>query len=183
MRVIRREDLVEFLDVVAGSVGRGSTMYLVGATSQLFEGWVPGVRWLTVAEGEGTRGLSAVLERAAERAELAVLQESPADVVPLPPRAAERARPVAPSALAYDSLELRHFDPYSVSLRLLARGDEDDYQVVLAYLRHGWMEIDTMDDLVAAVLPQFTRDVIEQDPAEFRRKYRGLCQMWRAERT
>jgi hypothetical protein len=38
-----------------------------------------------------------------------------------------------------------------------------------------------MDRLLEDVLPRFTRETIAQDPAEFRRKYRGLCQMWRAE--
>jgi hypothetical protein len=38
-----------------------------------------------------------------------------------------------------------------------------------------------MDALLDELLPRFTRETIAQDPAEFRRKYRGLLQMWRAE--
>jgi hypothetical protein len=64
----------------------------------------------------------------------------------------------------------------------VARGDEPDYRTVLRYLRHGWMTLETMDRLLEETLPRFTRETIAQDPAEFRRKYRGLTQMWRAER-
>jgi hypothetical protein len=33
--------------------------------------------------------------------------------------------------------------------------------------------------LLSGLLPQFNKETIAQDPAEFRRKYRGLLQMWR----
>ncbi len=185
MHLIRREDLVAFLEAVGEASRSGWRLYLVGSTSQLAEGWIPSVRRLTMADAgtDGAGGLSAALEVASRRAGVPLLCESPADVVPLPPGATDRARSVAASVLQHRRLELLHYDPYSVSLRLLARGDEEDYQTVLAYLRHEWIDIATMDELVREVLPHFTRDVIAQDPAEFRRKYRGLHQMWRAERS
>jgi hypothetical protein len=37
-----------------------------------------------------------------------------------------------------------------------------------------------MNALLVDLLPQFTSETIQQDPAEFRRKYKGLLQMWRA---
>jgi hypothetical protein len=42
------------------------------------------------------------------------------------------------------------------------------------------MTVEAMDGLLDDVLPRFTQETIAQDPAEFRRKYRGLKQMWRA---
>ena len=33
---------------------------------------------------------------------------------------------------------------------------------------------------LSALLPRFSAETIQQDPAEFRRKYEGLLQMWRA---
>ncbi|MGH6692633.1 MAG: hypothetical protein ACREF4_18345, partial [Gammaproteobacteria bacterium] len=65
----------------------------------------------------------------------------------------------------------------------LARGDEDDYRTGLTFLRQGWMTVAEMDALLTELLPRFTRETIAQDPAEFRRKYRGLLQMWRASLT
>jgi hypothetical protein len=67
-----------------------------------------------------------------------------------------------------------------VAFRCLARGDDPDYRTVLRYLRHGWMTLEEMDALLEETLPRFTRETLAQDPAEFRRKYRGLCQMWRS---
>jgi hypothetical protein len=68
-----------------------------------------------------------------------------------------------------------------VAFRCLARRDEPDYRTVLRFLRHGWLRLGEMDRLREDTVPQFTRETIAQDPAEFRRKYRRLRQMWRAE--
>jgi hypothetical protein len=75
-----------------------------------------------------------------------------------------------------------HFDPYSVAFRLISRGNEEDYRTVLRYLEHDWITEEEIDALLADLLPRFTTQTIEQDPAEFRRKYKGLRQMWRATR-
>jgi hypothetical protein len=67
-----------------------------------------------------------------------------------------------------------------VVLRLVARGDEFDYVVALEYLRHGWVTLERLEGLLDDVLPRFTRATLAQDPAEFRRKFRGLRQLIRA---
>ena len=60
--------------------------------------------------------------------------ESPADVIPLPVGWEERSRPaMIGQGGTGNALELRHFDPYSVVLRLIARGDEPDYVAALEY--------------------------------------------------
>ncbi len=41
----------------------------------------------------------------------------------------------------------------------------------------GWRE---WNALLASLLPRFTSETLQQDPAEFRRKFKGLLQMWRA---
>jgi hypothetical protein len=75
-----------------------------------------------------------------------------------------------------------HFDPYSVAFRFIARGDEPDYHLVLSFLEHGWIRMDEMDALLSGLLPRFSFETIQQDPAEFRRRYKGLRQMWLAAR-
>ena len=37
-----------------------------------------------------------------------------------------------------------------------------------------------MDAQLGELLPRFSADTIQQDPSEFRRKYKGLGQMWHA---
>jgi hypothetical protein len=84
---------------------------------------------------------------------------------------------------AGDEPLVRHFDPYSVVLRLVARGDEPDYVVALEYLKQGWVELAQLEALLADVLPRFTNETLAQDPAEFRRKFRGLRQMHALDRS
>ena len=62
----------------------------------------------------------------------------------------------------------------------MTRGDEPDYRVALRYLEHGWVTWDALEASLAEVLPRFSNETIQQDPAEFRRKFRGLRQLWRA---
>jgi len=103
--------------------------------------------------------------------------ESPADVIPLPHGWEARARPVAPRFAPAGPLAVVHFDPYSVALRLIARGDEADYVAVVEYVRLGWIERERLEALHLEVVPRFTSETLAQDPAEFRRKFRGLRQV------
>jgi hypothetical protein len=48
------------------------------------------------------------------------------------------------------------------------------------YLEKDWITFDEMDERLAALLPRFTAETIQQDPAEFKRKYKSLLQMYRA---
>ena len=110
-----------------------------------------------------------------------LLVESPAELIPLPAGYEQRARPIEiPEVSREYGLEFFHFDPYSVAFRFIARGDEQDYQMALNYLEHGWVTFEEMDAMLVDLLPRFSFETIQQDPAEFRRKYKGLLQMWRA---
>jgi hypothetical protein len=98
-----------------------------------------------------------------------VVWESPADVIPLPRGWEERARPVPRDlGTAGGALTVLHFDPYSVVLRLVARGDERDYLAALQYLQRGWVELGWLERMLADVLPRCTSETLAQDPAEFR---------------
>lgn len=148
-------------------------LFLVAATSHLAEGWRAVVPRLELA---GDASVEAAVNVAAETRGLSMVWESPADVIPLPDGWAGRSRPalLVPARLP---LTVRHFDPYSVVLRLVARGDEPDYVTALEYVRRGWVAVGQLESLLADVLPRFTRATLAQDPAEFRRKFRGLRQL------
>ncbi|HEX9582295.1 MAG TPA: hypothetical protein VF970_14420 [Gemmatimonadales bacterium] len=180
-RPVRRSDLQDLLTRIGAGLRHGTRVFLVGPTSQLYEGWIAESNGLHLAASPPDRS---ALERALDRptgSSPRIVLESPGDVIPLPDGHESRARPVTARDAPASGLRLLHFDPYSVSFRLIARGDEDDYRVVLAYLRHGWITVDGMRDLLEGILHRFTDQTIQQDPAEFRRKYKGLLQMWRAE--
>jgi hypothetical protein len=174
--LITQADIKDFLgDLRSGNSG-GGRLYLVGETSQVLEGWrtwTDAIDFFAEVDDRAAFGRAATLS--AERRNLALREENPGDIIPLPERHEERARCVDGSS----HLQVFHFDPYGASFRYLARGDERDYHLVLAYIAHGWIHVDEMSRLLHDLMPKFSMDTIQQDPAEFRRRYKGLMQMER----
>lgn len=178
--VIDRGALLGVLARLDQHFARPGRVFLVGETSQLLEGWRS---WVGLVElklepadpdTDDTEVWSAV-SRTARDTGVDIVLETPEDIIPLPAGWRERSRPAtAPT----EWLDVLHFDPYSVSFRYIARGDEPDYHLVLRYLENGWIVEDEMERLLTATLPRFTSETIAQDPAEFRRRYKGLLQMW-----
>ncbi len=181
--LVTRFVLQDFLAAAAHSYaasapeqGRAGRLLLLGETSQVLEGWrswTDAVRLYADVAYRPEWDAAAV--RTAAQFGVAIEQEFPGDLIPLPAGAEQRHRPVRD--LPDSGLSLWHFDPYSVAFRHVARGDEPDYHIVLAYMKYGWIEREEMDERLTALLPEFSMETIAQDPAEFRRKYKGLLQM------
>jgi len=148
---------------------------------------------LELAGDAGSTELGDAAREAARALGIDLVWESPADVIPLPAGWEERSRPATigqggtgnalePGVPAARTLrggvEIRHFDPYSVVLRLIARGDEPDYVAALEYALHEWVEPARLEGLLAEVVPRMTNQTLAQDPAEFRRKFKGLRQLY-----
>ncbi len=181
--LVTRFVLQDFLAAAAHSYaasapeqGLAGRLLLLGETSQVLEGWrswTDAVR--LYADVTYRPEWDAAAARTAAQFGVAIEQEFPGDLIPLPAGAEQRHRPVRD--LPDSGLSLWHFDPYSVVFRHVARGDEPDYHIVLAYMKYGWIEREEMDERLTALLPEFSMETIAQDPAEFRRKYKGLLQM------
>ncbi len=184
MRLINRSTLVEFLVQLDTLFARPGRLYLIGEATELLEGWrdwMEKIEFTAEVSIEDRQAFEETVRNVRSQLDVEVLNESPADIIPLPMAYEQRARPVGPySAEAPDNLQIYHFDPYSVAFRFMARGDEQDYQLVLNLLQHEWLTLERMDAMLSELLPKFTFETIQQDPAEFRRKYKGLLQMWRA---
>ena len=176
-------DLAAFLAELRRRLTMPGRLYLLGATSHLALGHRARVERLDLAgeaDGDGA-ALAAGVRAAAAVVGVALDWEHPGDVIPLPDGHRNRCQDSRMGwRVAGGPFEVLHFDPYSVVLRLLARGDEPDYHVSLDYVRHGLVDVGHLEALLADVLPRFTSETIQQDPAEFRRKFRGFRQMWRA---
>jgi hypothetical protein len=182
MREARLADLTALVGAARSASARATSgelrrdsLYLVSRTSHLAEGWCDQVPALELA---GSAELTGAVHEAARDLEVDLVWESPADVIPLPAGWEERSRPAMIGADGAGNLELRHFDPYSVVLRLIARGDEPDYVAALEYVLHGWVEPARLESLLVEVVPRMTNETLAQDPAEFRRKFKGLRQLY-----
>ena len=161
------------------ALAKEGRLYLVSRTSHLAEGWCDRVPVLELAGDPGSTTLGEAVRDAARTLDVGVVWESPADVIPLPTGWEQRARPAMAGPTDPGSLlDVRHFDPYSVVLRLIARGDEPDYVAALDYVLHGWVEPARLEGLLADVVPRMTNETLAQDPAEFRRKFKGLRQLY-----
>jgi hypothetical protein len=158
---------------------RRDRLYLVSRTSHLAEGWCDRVPVLELAGDAGHGDLAEAVREASRTLGVGLVWESPVDVIPLPAGWEERSRPAKiPLSDAGNAVEVRHFDPYSVVLRLIARGDEPDYVAALEYVQHGWVEPARLESLLGEVVPRMTNQTLAQDPAEFRRKFKGLRQLY-----
>lgn len=180
-RELSRGDLEALIAAAARALGGPARLLLVGDASHLADGTRVRATRLVLAADPRVGDPDALRRAVAEAARtlgVTVEWEHPGDVIPLPSGADGRGRP---TDLGVDALDVRHFDPVSAVFRLVARGDEDDYRLALDYLRAGRVTMDTLEAALERTLGQFTMDTIQQDPAEFRRKFRGLRQMWRAE--
>lgn len=173
MREAGLADLAAVIDAARRSSVAPARLYLVSRTSHLAEGWCDRVPELELA---GDADFGEAIREAAATVGLGVVWESPADVIPLP--AGWQQRSLGAGAFSGSSLEIRHFDPYSVVLRLIARGDEPDYVAALEYVLHGWIDPARLEGLLAEVVPRMTNETLAQDPAEFRRKFKGLRQLY-----
>ena len=182
MNFVTADTLADFVEQLDEAFDRSGRLYLIGQTSQVWEGWR---RWTDQVEiwvdvSEAARpDLASAMTSVSAQLGVAVVDESPGEIIPLPAGHEDRARPVDAGTSA---LDVYHFDPYSVSIRFLARGDEPDYRLAIAYLEHGWIDVGTMENVLDAILPSFSYRTRQQDAAELRRRYRGLWQMWNASR-
>ena len=172
----------EFMASLDDRLRAPTRLYLVGESSLVVEGWREWTDQVVyTAEGADLAQLTQTIEAVAARQGIRLVCESPADIIPLPHGHERRARGwEIPGRSSSTQLTLYHFDPYSTAIRLIARGDEPDYMVVLAFLRLGWIQVSELDRLLGELLRRFSAETLQQDPAEFRRKYKGLRQMWQA---
>ena len=131
---VTRSTLVDFFCRLDATFAKPGRVYLIGETTQVFEEWRT---WTTQIEftAEVASRDQADFSRTAldlsEQLSVMVLDESPADLIPLPEGYETRGRPLRECEdFAPKHLALHHFDPYSVAIRFIARGDEPDYHIV-----------------------------------------------------
>ena len=179
--MVNKEKLLEFIIHLAKSTTEGGDLYFIGQTTRLMEGWINWIEEIEFAADISEQDRSILESRIQyfrNKHQIRIVEESPTEVIPLPEDYPSRRRQVSMADFPHSGkLRIYHFDPYSVAFRYIAQGDEQDYHLVLDFLQHGWISEETMTVMLDKLLPRFSFQTIQQDPAEFRRRYKGLLQM------
>lgn len=180
--LINREILLKFLNHLRNGFAGSAQICLIGQTSRLLEGWIHWVEEIELTaeiSPEDRPAFYESVEKFRKENQIRIVEESPEEVIPLHDEFSSRHRKVQIRGLSSNgNLNFYHFDPYSVAFRYIARGDEQDYHLVLNFLEHRWITEEKMSAMLDELLPRFSFQTIQQDPAEFRRRYKGLLQMW-----
>ncbi|HEY4667464.1 MAG TPA: hypothetical protein VIH26_09205, partial [Anaerolineales bacterium] len=145
--MLTRPAIHAFLAAVEDRLHSPARLYLIGESSLVVEGWREWTDQLVyTAEAADRTQLREAIEAVATQQGIRLVCESPADIIPLPRGHERRGRPWHIEGRTSPArFELFHFDPYSTAIRLIARGDEPDYMVVLAFLRLGWIQVSELD--------------------------------------
>lgn len=93
-----------------------------------------------------------------------VEEASPADFIPLPPGASERAQRVG----RFGSVEVFLYDVYSVALSKLSRGQAQDLEDVRGLVAMGLVDPTELRRLFDAILPAYEVRGVRSDPVRFR---------------
>lgn len=186
--LVRKEQICEFISRIDQKFGKPATLFLTAEASQVLEGWrgyTDLLIYTAAVPGNDLSEIMAVANSVGDEMNINIEEEHPGDLIPLPEGFSERCRAIDWQEIAgtlppLKHISAAHFDPYSIAYRYIARGSEPDYHLAMYYLEHGWVNKSEMDDRLERLLPEFSMKTIAQDPAEFRRKYKGLEQMWKA---
>jgi len=107
------------------------------------------------------------LRRLSREMSLSIEEASPDEFLPLPKGYQDRRVYIG----RYGSLDIFHFDFYSVALGKLQRGNEKDYADVVNMVRAGVIELQRLEQYFEEVLPQINSFSLRTDPENFKRKF------------
>jgi hypothetical protein len=157
-----------FLEALGGEFRHPARLYLSGGESLVWRGVRQATRDVAVSfevdprwHGEWIRTIQTLVERLSTSVE----EASPADFIPLPPGAKDRALFVA----RFGSVDVFLLDPYSIALSKLERGHAQDLEDVRALVSAGVLDPAELRRLLDAILPEYERTTIRADVPRFRR--------------
>ena len=107
------------------------------------------------------------LRQVSRQQKLPVEQASPDQFIPLPVGYENRHQFIG----RYGSLDVFHFDFYSVALSKLHRGNDKDYQDVIQMVTQNLIAIRKLEEQFLEVLPQLESFDIKGDPQDFQRNF------------
>jgi hypothetical protein len=179
---VDRQRILHFLHHLGQRFRRPGRVYLVGGTTLVFEGFRTQTLDVDLTfevaqqdHGEFIRAVRGLKDELAINVE----EASPDDFIPLPEGYQDRAKFVG----RFGSLDVYHFDVYSVALSKIERGRDADFADVLALLEAGWLDFETLKRFFVEILPQVGERSLKDDPQEFQRKFSYLEEAWTSGRA
>lgn len=114
--------------------------------------------------------LMTALQETKRELQMSIEEASPADFIPLPRGARERARFLA----RHGRVDFFLYDPYSMALAKIDRGQERDFEDVLAMLHAELIAWDQLEERFAEILPRVGVESLRGDPERFARHFEAL---------
>lgn len=160
----------EFLHTLGKEVNFACTLYLVGGTSLVYFGLRNQTIDIDLSFEVGDKyhqDLINIIRRLKEKMDLNVEEANPGDFIPLPSGWKERSIFIR----RFGSVDVFHFDLYSVALSKIERGNEVDLEDVVALVQNGKISWETLRTFYEEILPQMGKQSLKQDPARFQRNF------------
>ena len=170
MTDITAQGLKEFLEQLGRCYRYPGRIYLAGGSSLILV--AAKVSTLDIdlqfeAPAEHQAALIRCLREIGRQRKVPVEQASPDQFIPLPQGYRDRHQFIE----RYGSLDVFHFDFYSVALSKLHRGNEKDFADVIQMVRTGLIELSQLRDNFQEILPQLELFRIGADPQDFERNF------------
>lgn len=176
---VDRSQIELFLKSLAERFRRPARIYLVGGTTMVFESF----RLQTIdidltleVEAADHSELIRAIRGLKESLSLNIEEVSPGDFIPLPSGYQARHEFID----RVGTIDVFHFDLYSVALSKIERGRTQDMHDVLGLLGAGRLQWEMLQSCFEDVLPRMGVESLRQDPIEFEQNFRAIESLWRS---
>jgi len=153
-------------------------LYLVGGTTMVFEGLRDQSIDIDITfEVDSTLHNEFVqaIRKLKDELHVNIEESSPADFIPLPQGAKERATFVG----RFGQIDIFHFDYYSIALSKIARGTQEDFNDVVSLSRSKRIELSMLEKFYREIRPRLASESLKHDPEEFDRNFEMVQKMLR----
>ena len=167
---VTAETLQDFLEQLGRCYRRSGRLYLVGGSSLILVDAKVSTLDIDLEfdiPDEYQNEFILCLREISRQRQLPVEQASPEQFIPLPQGYQDRHQFIG----RYGSLDVFHYDFYSVALSKLHRGNEKDYADVIEMVKQGLITAQQLRDQFNRVLPKLETFSIKANPENFERNF------------
>ncbi len=171
----------QFLETLGQRFRHTGRIYLVGGTTMVWEKLRAQTIDIDIAyevAAEDSAEFTRTIQLLKHELKVNVEEAAPGDFIPLPSGYRERSKFVG----RFGSLDVFHFDLYSVALSKIERGRDEDLADVLMLLAKHEIEMPQLESSFTEILPRFETHSLKGNPTVFQKKFKALQSMWQQSR-